>query len=46
MLKNVPIVAFMTGLAINPFDQDGTWRTAVAVGQNIYTPENIGWPAR
>jgi lipid A 3-O-deacylase len=28
--------------AINPFDHDGTWRTAVAIGQNIYTPENIG----
>jgi lipid A 3-O-deacylase len=31
--------------AINPFGENGTWRTAVAVGQNIYTPENIADPA-
>lgn len=25
---------------INPFDEHGTWRTGIALGQNIYTPEN------
>jgi len=26
---------------INPFAPGGSWRTAISVGQNIYTPENI-----
>jgi len=30
---------------LNPFDEGGSWRTAIALGQNIYTPENIAEPA-
>lgn len=29
---------------INPFDEKGSWRTAIAIGQNIYTPEDTSDP--
>ncbi len=41
-LKEPPKQASWLPEAINPFDESGTWRTAIALGQNIYTPEDIG----